>query len=590
MAVTAELTVGHTLPGGIESILAADIGSTWTHVCLIDRVEGTYRLIARAEEPSLRNGSLDVLAAVRGAVQRIERIAQRSLLDGVGELISPEGEAGVGVDAMVACSSAGAPLRCAVIGLTADLSLASATQACANTMARVTQAITLEQSRGPAALAPLLALEASPPEVIVLTGGFDNGPVAPLQAAAEMLAAVFAAWPAEQRPSVVYAGNQEARRPVAHALGSGFRLAVVDNVRPNEDTESPRELQRELNHIYRERQLAALPGMETLRRWCAGPIISTGDALAVALQFLARRNDLPTGVLGVDIGGNATSLIGARQGALHTAIDAGVGTAGGLRGVLGNESLWRVAQWLPTVRSEDDMAAELENASLYPTSVPQTLDDLLLVHAAARVAVAQVYERWRADCPLVRGKPFAYNLIAARGGCLTHCPHDGLAALMLLDALQPVGLARLVLDWGALWPQLGVLAATAPLAASQVFNRDGVSDLGMVLCPTGTMRAGDRALRIVIESPTRAPQSLEVPFGDIIRVPLSPEESVTIKVWPNARLDLGLGEPGRPAQARIQGGRLGLIIDARGRPLQLPSAPQQRAESQQRWINALCPR
>ena len=139
------ITVEQDTAKSIASILAADIGSTWTHVCLLDRVEGVYRLIARAEEPTLHDGAPDALKAVIAAVRRIERIAQRTLLDSVNELITPEQDTGAGVDAMVACSNAAPPLRCTVIGLTADLSLPSAAYVCTGTMARVTSTIVLEQ-------------------------------------------------------------------------------------------------------------------------------------------------------------------------------------------------------------------------------------------------------------------------------------------------------------------------------------------------------------------------------------------------------------------------------------------------------------
>jgi hypothetical protein len=572
----------------ISSVLAADVGSTWTHVCLLDRVEGVYRLMARAEEPTRQGGGAQALRAVIAAVRRIERIAQRALLDSLDEPVTPESPAGDGVDAIVACSSAAPPLNCALIGLTADVSLPSAARACAGAMARVSTAIALGQRPGATRLAQLLPLEAAPPDVIVLTGGYDNGPIAPLRAAAEMLSALFSDAPAERRPVIVFAGNQEARRPVAQALGPAFELAVVDNVRPNEATESPLELQRELWRLYRERQLAAVSGMAALERWCAAPVQSTSDALQVALRYLARRNELPAGVLGYDVGGNATTLTATGQQGLHAFVSADLGVAAGLSGLLSDDSLQRVAQWLPYDTTSAELSAQLENARLWPGGVPQTLDDLLMLHGAARVALRQTYDEWRAQLPQGDDNSPSFRLIAARGGALAHCPQDGLSALLTLDALQPVGLARLVVDWASLWPQLGALAAVAPLAASQVFDRDSVRELGAALCPIGQLRAGERALRLTIESPGRATRALEVAFGQVARASLAPDETAIVKVWPHPRLDIGLGEPGRPAQARVQGGTLGLIIDARGRPLRLPDDDRDRVRWQQRWIKSLC--
>ncbi len=568
------------------SILAADVGSVWTHACLIDCVEGVYRLIARAEEPTWHNAAPDALAGVVNAVRRIERIAQRALLDGTSEPITPEQD-GRGVDAFVLCANAAPPLSCALVGLTADLSLPSAAHACAGAMVRVTHTVALGQRRAAEALAALAPLVAAPPEVIILTGGFDNGPTAPQQAAAEMLAAIFQATPVDRRPAVIYAGNQEARRPVAHALGVGWKLAVVDNVRPSEVTESPLELQRELAHVYDERQLANLPGMDVLQRWCAVPPVSTADALGVSLQYLARRNDLAGGVLGLDVGASTVGVFGVSEDSYEATVSADLGTATGLRGLLDRREPWRIAQWLPYAIDDNALTAALANTSLRPEGIPQTLNDLMLVQAAAREALRLAYGRWRDSRSATSGQA-GYGLIAARGGSLAHSSQDGLAALVLLDALQPVGLARLVLDWGSLWPQLGALAAINPLAASQVLDRDSVRDLGTALCPAGVLRMGERALRLQLDRPGYGVQTVDVRFGDIIRLPLPADETATLKVWPHPHLDVGLGKPGLPAQARVQGGTLGVVVDVRGRPLQLAIDEDERLGCQQLWIEHLC--
>jgi isopropylmalate/homocitrate/citramalate synthase len=64
----------------IESILAADIGSTVTHVALIDQVEGSYRRVAPAEAPTPHSAPaggvatglrLDLLPALSRLVEEI---------------------------------------------------------------------------------------------------------------------------------------------------------------------------------------------------------------------------------------------------------------------------------------------------------------------------------------------------------------------------------------------------------------------------------------------------------------------------------------------------------------------------------------
>jgi len=56
---------------------------------------------------------------------------------------------------------------------------------------------------------------------------------------------------------------------------------------------------------------------------------------------------------------------------------------------------------------------------------------------------------------------------------------------------------------------------------------------------------------------------------------------------PTRHFDIGLGQPGRGAVTEIEGGILGIIIDARGRPLRLPQDEITRHERLAGWFSAL---
>ena len=53
---------------------------------------------------------------------------------------------------------------------------------------------------------------------------------------------------------------------------------------------------------------------------------------------------------------------------------------------------------------------------------------------------------------------------------LGRAPRPGQAALMLLDALEPIGVTTLVLDSGGLLPALGGCALAQPLATVQALD------------------------------------------------------------------------------------------------------------------------
>jgi len=59
-----------------------------------------------------------------------------------------------------------------------------------------------------------------------------------------------------------------------------------------------------------------------------------------------------------------------------------------------------------------------------------------------------------------------------------------------------------------------------------------------------------------------------------------------VSAVPDRAFDLGAGR-GRPVSARIPGGCVGLIVDARGRPLELADEPLARVGSLRAWHRAL---
>jgi hypothetical protein len=60
-----------------------------------------------------------------------------------------------------------------------------------------------------------------------------------------------------------------------------------------------------------------------------------------------------------------------------------------------------------------------------------------------------------------------------------------------------------------------------------------------------------------------------------------------LELHPTRRFDVGLGEPGRGVTAEAEGGLLGLVIDARGRPLDLPVDDTSRRKLLQEWLDSM---
>jgi hypothetical protein len=170
---------------------------------------------------------------------------------------------------------------------------------------------------------------------------------------------------------------------------------------------------------------------------------------------------------------------------------------------------------------------------------------------------------------------------------LSHAPRRVQAALMMLDAFLPEGVTELAVDSIFMMPQLGVLASVHPKAATEVFHKDCLIRLGSSVAPWGTGKPGEFAIKAALTWPGGRTQEVEVPCGEMRRIPAALGETIDATLTPGRNFDLGEGK-GKPIKAKLAGGEVGILLDARGRrPFVLPTERAARIAALQRWIEAL---
>ena len=129
----------------------------------------------------------------------------------------------------------------------------------------------------------------------------------------------------------------------------------------------------------------------------------------------------------------------------------------------------------------------------------------------------------------------------------------------------------------------------APIAAVQVNENDAVTHrLGTCVIPFGTMTQGEIAVRVGLEYTNGRQVSVDVMSGTIEVIPLRTNEQALLSLFPAPSVDVGLGRGERARAAEeIDGGLVGLIIDARGRPLVLPDNNKLRQQRLLQWMQAI---
>jgi hypothetical protein len=178
------------------------------------------------------------------------------------------------------------------------------------------------------------------------------------------------------------------------------------------------------------------------------------------------------------------------------------------------------------------------------------------------------------------------DIIAGTGGLLSHAPWRGQALLALTDAFQPEGVTWLFQDSVFMMPHLGVLSTVYPEAAWQIFDKDCLVRLGTVIAPRGLAKEGEEVMTVELEMPSGETLKEEVKFGEIKRIDLAERQEAKAIMMPNKSFDVGYG-PGRKLEKKVIGGVVGVVLDGRGRPLQLPKEESMRKDLLLKWYRAM---
>jgi hypothetical protein len=135
-------------------------------------------------------------------------------------------------------------------------------------------------------------------------------------------------------------------------------------------------------------------------------------------------------------------------------------------------------------------------------------------------------------------------------------------------------------------PHLGVLSTVYPEAAWSIFDKDCLIKLGTIVAPAGKADEGEYIMDLKLEMPDGRNIEEKMKFGEIKRVLLGEKEEAQAVISPHKGFDIGAG-PGKQLETKIEGGVVGMVIDARGRPLSLPADKPSRDKKIVEWIKSL---
>lgn len=570
-----------------NSLLAIDVGAANTRAVLFDVIEGEYRFVASGVAPSTAEAPYrDVAEGARNAIDALQKILGRNLLDSSRALLIPSQANGSGVDSLVVTLSAGPAIKTVVVGLLKDVSLDSARRLTESTYTRIVDTIDLSDHRKPDQ--QIDNLLRSRPDLFIIAGGTDGGASRSIQKLLEPVGLASFLMPEEKRPAVLFAGNEKMEAEIKTLVGSlATSLHFSPNIRPSLDTEDIDPAERELARMFINIRKRQIKGVDSLDLWSGGHMLPTAYATGRMVRFLSKVYGSQKGLLSVDLGASAAVLAAGFKNKSVLKVFPQFGLGENLPGLLNHTTLEDILRWSPLDISAGVLRDYLHQKSLYPAAIAATKEDLAIAQAVARQALYLAMQSAKRDFPqnaarIKNNLTPLFEPILAGGSALNDASRPGQGLLLLLDTIQPVGITTVILDQNNLLPLLGAAASQNNILPVQVLESGAFLSVGTVVSPVVAARYGTSILRAKMSYENGAEAQVELKYGSIETLPLSNGETGRLTIQALHGADVGFG-PGRGGTIPVSGGALGVVFDGRGRPLDLPTDPVRRRELIKKW-------
>ena len=328
-------------------------------------------------------------------------------------------------------------------------------------------------------------------------------------------------------------------------------MDVTENIRPVLEQENLKPSRDKIHDLFMEHVMQQAPGYKKLMSWTDAPIMPTPGAVGALIEMVAQKENIS--VVGVDIGGATTDIFSVFQKQFNRTVSAKLGMSYSICNVLAETTLPNVLRWVPFDIDQKELINRIGNKMIRPTTVPQSLEELVIEQAIAREALRLSFVQHKSFAVNLKGvqkertisdafeqsdsgqslvNMMELDLIIGSGGVLSHAPRREQSAKMLVDSFLPEGITGLAVDSIFMMPQLGVMAnidkenlsEQARIAALEVFEKDCLIRLGTCIAPVGNLEGNTNILSISLEFENSDKKEINLNHGELIRIEAGYEE------------------------------------------------------------------
>jgi len=303
---------------------------------------------------------------------------------------------------------------------------------------------------------------------------------------------------------------------------------------------------------------ALVARLRAVRRRAQGDVVLRDEALEAAARAMAA--DAKADVVVLDVTGGATSVIHARLDGAVLGVHERLGVGAAADRLVARAGLDRVRRWIPRAVEAPALLERVFNRARWPDAIPASVLALSLEMALAREAIAHALsDAERAGVPLEGA--FAAPLVVLTGR-LAQLPRAAQSLLVAIDAFGATGATLVSRAPGDALIAAGALAARG--RAVKLPTIDAIAIVAEMWPPRSAIVRVKDASGVVEERVSRG-SFLLVPTHGVVEIVL----------------------PGTTVRPRAEHLELGVVIDARGRPLAIPPRDAERIPTLARWHAAL---
>ena len=565
----------------VKSVIAINIDSVKARAFLFEIVEGKYCFIALGEANSyhLQDNS-NLIKSIFHAIYQLEDITSRKFIGDDKQFIVPSRKDGTGVDQLILTYTGGKFLNLVITGLMEETSILNAKHLVNSTYTRIVDVIGLNDPRRQDM--QIDAIIHADPDLVLFCGGTDNGASQSVSHMADLVTMVCKSLPFENRPEIFYTANDALEDKLARNFEKVSRTHISKNILNLDRNNGNLEIWDNYNEVVNEFHFRQYQGVKDLCTFCSIPPMPSSHGIANMVRFFSQIGNPDQTVLCVEVSSDSTSLTACKDNKLAIQV-CPFGTDIGFLNIINQIKLPQLQNWLPESIPTFKVRDYLYQKSLFPDALPFTKEALMIEDSLNRCLLQHSLEQFQEAWPWLDQ---TYETFIVSGDFISEITDNYEMLLTLLDGIQPVGISNITIDKLGITGSLGAIARINPYLPAQIIETGIYTNLGTVICPISKQKYGTPILNMRINRENGEEERITIKKGQIFRIPLEP--GMTAKANIQCLKDTVIDNSNqRFVSIDVEGGQCGLVIDARGRPIEFPNDENYRKKMIKTWHNIL---